>query len=232
MSHELRSPLNVIIGYADMLSEGAISSDVVADRIRNSGLELLQLVENTMAVAQMGTGKLGLRLETFCLRDLAAELAEHVAVLPEAKGKPPVQWKVADNLSEVCLDRLKVKEVIQNLVSNGLKYSDGEAVAVEMTLDGDEVRIDVSDHGKGIPPDAQERIFEMFERIDRDRMTATPGVGLGLYIVKNLVELLRGRIELSSAPGVGTRFVVFLPSTLQQPVADVAPSSRDSARAA
>ncbi len=219
MSHELRSPLNVIIGYAEMLSEGHVESPAVAERIRSCGIELLQLIENTMAVAQMGTGKMALRLEPFSIEGLAAELSEHLAALPESKGRPPVQWSVAEDLPMVHLDRLKVKEVIQNLVSNGLKYSDGAPVEVCITQVGRELRIVVSDRGKGIPLDAQGRIFEVFERLDRDRNAATPGVGLGLYIVKNLVDLLRGRIELSSTPDDGTTFTVSLPMEIQSPSA-------------
>ncbi len=211
MSHELRSPLNVIIGYAEMLSEGHVESTAVAERIRSCGMELLQLIENTMAVAQMGTGKMRLRLETFSLEGLGAELSEHLAALPESQGRSPVQWSVAEDLPLVHLDRLKVKEVIQNLVSNGLKYSDGGPVQVAIKPQGGEIRIVVTDWGRGIPADAQTRIFEVFERLERDRTAATPGVGLGLFIVKNLVDLLHGRIELSSTLGEGTSFAVSLP---------------------
>ncbi len=220
MSHELRSPLNVIIGYAEMIEAGAVATDRGAERVRGSALELLQLVENTMAVAQMGTGKLGLNLEDFSLSDLAVELADHVTALPESQGKPPVRWNVEGTPVVVRLDRLKVKEIIQNLVSNGLKYAGGSRVEVCLKRHAESVEIEVVDCGVGIPPDAQSRIFDMFERVDRDSTTATPGVGLGLYIVKNLVDLLRGKIELVSSAEEGTRFTVVLPAELE-PAADV-----------
>jgi signal transduction histidine kinase len=212
MSHELRSPLHVIIGYADLLREGPqeIESTLAVQRIRSSAIELLQLVENTMNVARLDAARVRLRLEEFAPAAVLAELADGIRALPEAHGGVPVGWAVAPDLPVVRLDRLKVKEIVQNLVSNALKFTSRGAVTVVVDRAGDGLQIAVQDTGPGIPPDAQDRIFEVFERIEvRDGQR--PGVGLGLYIVKSLVQLMEGTITLESRVGEGACFTVRLP---------------------
>jgi len=212
MSHELRSPLHVIIGYADIVREDAQPAlDAPLDRIRESAIELLQLVENTMKAARLESGRLQIHLATFDPSALLRELADDVAALPEAKTGVPVRWRVPADLPAVCLDRLKLKEIVQNLVSNALKFTRAGDVTVEASSAGDTLHIEVSDTGPGIPAEAQDRIFEMFERVGSRGDDGPPGVGLGLYIARNLVGLMGGKIGVESEPGVGTRFAVDLP---------------------
>lgn len=211
MSHELRSPLHVILGYADMLAERKQDPAVVAARVRASALELLQLVENTLAAARLGSGKVRLQPSEFPLAQLVAELRESVSALPEAGSGVRVRWEVEDDLPPVRLDRLKVKEIVHNLVSNALKFTEQGEVAVRIGREGDELRIDVEDTGSGIPREAQARLFEMFERLETKHGPRAPGVGLGLYIVKSLVQMMGGIVTLTSVPGRGSRFTVRLP---------------------
>lgn len=214
MSHELRSPLNVIIGYAEMLASGGIDVAFVADRLRRSGLELLQLVENTMTAARLGAGRVVVHPQRFAVADLFEELVESVSALPEANGKVGVEWRVAPDLGEVTLDRLKVKEIVQNLVSNGLKYGEKGVVRVEVGSEGSDVIVSVRDQGPGIPAEALDRIFEMFERLEPSDKAQPSGVGLGLFIVKSLVDLMQGSMRLVSDGGEGTCFTVRLPRHL------------------
>lgn len=215
MSHELRSPLNVIVGYADILCDvGDRETVQLATRQRASAMELLHLVENTMQVARLGAGRLPIHVQEFSPAELIDELAENVRALPESKGGVEVRWSVAPGLPRARLDRLKVKEIVQNLVSNALKFTREGAVSVAVTVEGDQLRIAVQDDGPGIPVESQQRVFEMFERIEDPGSPRAPGVGLGLYIVKNLAHLMQGRIELESQPGVGTCFTVRLPLVL------------------
>ena len=214
MSHELRSPLHVIVGYADMIAD-----DVAADlrpalaRIRHSALDLLQLVENTMNAARLEAGKLELRLETFDPAALLREVADNVRALPEAKRGVPVRWHVPVTLPAVHLDRLKVKEIVQNLVSNALKFTPAGEVTVHASGDPTALHLSVRDTGPGIDQAAQARIFDMFERVESPGAThRPPGVGLGLYIVRSLVGLLGGTIVVESIPGAGTCFTVRLPA--------------------
>jgi signal transduction histidine kinase len=215
MSHELRSPLHVVIGYADMLrEEGGDEARHLAGRIRGSALELLQLVENTMNAARLDARKVSLQVEAFSARDALHELAQGIAALPEAKRGVPVHWEVAPSVHMVRLDRLKLKEIVQNLVANALKFTPSGTVRVRVDQDPERLRIAVEDTGVGIAPDAQARVFEMFERVDGDDEPIVSGAGLGLYIVKSLVELMHGDIEVASQPGRGSCFTVHLPCRL------------------
>lgn len=224
MSHELRSPLHVIIGYADMLAEQAPTSlHGAIERVRASAVELLQLVENTMKAGRLEAGKLQVHYETFDPSAVLRELAADVVALPEAKAGVGVRWRVPAELPPVNLDRLKLKEIVQNLVSNALKFTRKGEVTVDATAQDGMLRIDVRDTGPGIPPEAQGRIFEMFERVELASDERRPGVGLGLYITRSLAALLGGTISFESERGVGTCFTVRLP--LATPANDVPPGS-------
>jgi signal transduction histidine kinase len=169
-------------------------------RIRHSALDLLQLVENTMNAARLEAGKLTLHLETFEPAALLHEIAENVRALPEAKRGVPVHWRVPATLVPVHLDRLKLKEIVQNLVSNALKFTRAGDVTVEAASEAEALRISVRDTGPGIAAAAQARIFDMFERLESaDGLQRPPGVGLGLYIVRSLVGLLGGSIGVEHA---------------------------------
>lgn len=217
MSHELRSPLNVVVGYAQMVGEEAADPAIAAttERITASACEVLRLVENTMQVGRLEAGKLPLDLQDFALAEVVHELDDAVRALPEARHGVGVEWHVSADLPTLHLDRLKVKEIVQNLVSNALKFTRDGRVSVEVAPDrGDRVRIVVRDTGPGIPAASQSRIFEMF---DRAGVSHAPGAGLGLYIVKRLVDLMQGEIAVTSAVGVGTTFTVWLPRRLAHP---------------
>jgi signal transduction histidine kinase len=216
MSHELRTPLHVIAGYADMLRDGTgeLPPAHLGDRIRANTLDLLHLVENTMNVARLDAGAVSLELDDFSPQELVAELAEDVRALPEAKRGVPIAWAVGADLPVLRLDRLKCKEIVRNLVSNALKFTDRGAVSVALERDDDHLRIAVQDTGRGIPPEAQRQIFDVFERIEEPSGRPVAGVGLGLYIVKCLVRLMRGDVRVTSRPGAGTTFTVRLPLRL------------------
>ena len=214
MSHELRSPLHVIVGYADILADDVPANlQAPLTRIRHSAVDLLQLVENTMNAARIEAGKLQVHLETFEPAAVLREVEENVRALPEAKRGVPVRWHVPATLPAVHLDRLKLKEIVQNLVSNALKFTREGEVTVEAASDRDGIRISVRDTGPGIAATAQARIFDMFERVEATTAThRPPGVGLGLYIVRSLVALLGGPIGVESVLGRGTCFTVRLPA--------------------
>jgi signal transduction histidine kinase len=211
MSHELRSPLHVILGYADMLAQGRHEPAFIAARVRASALELMQLVDNTLVAARLESGKLRLQPSEFQLADLVADLRESVLALPEAGHGVTVRWDAVVEGPPVRLDRLRTKEIAQNLISNALKFTERGEVVVRIVRDGSSVHIEVRDTGPGIPPHAQQRIFEMFERLEAPLSPRAPGVGLGLYIVKSLVQMMGGTIDVSSESGRGACFTVRLP---------------------
>lgn len=216
MSHELRSPLNVIIGYADILGgEGGEQAAFMAERIRANALELLQLVENTLSASRLGAGKVMVHRTEFALAGLVDELRESTQALPRASERTgsgiAVHWQLQDGLPPIFTDRLKLKEIILNLVSNALKYTPEGSVTVRIQNDGEWLRVEVEDTGVGIPAQSLERIFEMFERYEPRAEAHASGVGLGLYIVKSLVVLMGGSVAVRSEVGRGSCFTVRLP---------------------
>lgn len=216
MSHELRSPLHMMVGYLDMWRDGAedVTPEFLRERIRDGALELLRMVEDTMNVARLDASKIAIHVEEFSVDALVAELADGVRALPEAKSGVPVKWEVHTGLPAVCQDRLKLKEIVLNLVSNALKFTRRGSVLAVIDRDGDRLRVTVSDTGVGIPREHQMRVFDLFERVEAGDGKHVPGVGLGLYIVKRLVDLMGGTIEVTSEPGVGSRFRVLLPLSM------------------
>ncbi len=215
MSHELRSPLHVILGYGEMLLDGRGDPPVAAERIRANALELLQLVEGTLTVARLGGGRLAVQPSEFDLRPLFDELRESVTALPEASGTATVQWTIDGDMPPLRLDRLKLKEIIHNLVSNALKFAPGGTVGVHAAAADGRLRIDVQDSGPGISATDQERVFGLFERGNGTATDTSAGAGLGLYIVKSLTQLMGGEVGLTSAPGHGARFTVWLPIRIE-----------------
>jgi len=211
MSHELRSPLHVILGYAEMLAEHRVDPGFATGRIRASGLELLLLIENTMTAARLGSGKMSVQATEFDVAALLDEVRETATSLPEADAAVALRWEIAADLPPVRLDRLKVKEIVHNLVSNALKFTARGMVTVRAVVDAGALRLDVEDTGSGIPADVHARIFEMFERVELPGAARPAGVGLGLFIVRRLVGLMHGSVSVDSSPGCGARFTVRLP---------------------
>lgn len=213
MSHELRSPLHVILGYSEMLAEGRAEPPVAAARIRANALELLQLVENTLTVGRLNGGRLAVQTSDFELAALFAELRESIAALPEARAGQSVRWDIDGEIPLLHLDRLKLKEVVHNLVSNALKFASAGPVRVRASAAGDRLRIDVTDSGPGLSAADQERVFGLFER-GAGEATA-PGAGLGLYIVRSLAQLMGGDVTVASTPGRGACFTAWLPFRIE-----------------
>ena len=126
-----------------------------------------------------------------------------------------MRWLIDGDLPRLRLDRLKVKEIVHNLVSNALKFAPAGTVNVRATDAAGRLRIDVDDSGPGISASDQERIFGLFERGNGGAVDTAAGAGLGLYIVKSLAQLMGGEVALTSAPGQGARFTVWLPIRIE-----------------
>lgn len=230
MSHELRTPLNVIIGYSDLLLEGEMGAPTPqqADTLRRmyeSAQQLLDLINATLDVSRLESGQVPLDVQAVDLRTLVAEIDARTY---EVRAKPGVRfvWDLPEAPLLLYTDATKLKVILTNLITNALKFTPAGSVTVRMQAEGDGVDIAVIDTGIGIAPDAQMQIFEPFRQADSSISQAYGGVGLGLYIVRRLVETLGGTVAVESAVGGGSTFKVHLPHTSSEGAGAVPPRSR------
>lgn len=213
MSHEVRTPLNAIIGMSDEVDTAGLRP---GDRekleiVRRSAQRLKGLVDDLLTHARIGAGKLALRYSSVDVRTLVQDIVH--AHLPVASAKGLLVRTALDDLPKtVHTDGLRLHQIIDNLVGNAVRFTmHGEVLIKAGVDDGKALRITVSDTGPGIPVEEQERIFERFERATSSEQEH--GAGLGLAITKRMVDLLGGSIDLESATGMGSRFIVQLPIT-------------------
>jgi signal transduction histidine kinase len=216
MSHELRTPLNIILGYTDLLASGEFGELLPAQRevlttTRRSAQQLFELVSSTLNLNRMDAGRESVDLDVTNLDDLLAEIAGESK--PLVRGG--VQLSCANRLGSrmVVTDRVKLKTIVKNLIGNALKFTDHGSVDVLAHAKHGLMVIEVRDTGIGIPEEQLPVIFEMFRQIDSSPTRRHDGVGLGLYIVKRLVDLLGGSVLVASEVGVGSTFTVSLPLT-------------------
>lgn len=213
ISHELRSPLNVILGYQEMLLEGGFGHVApeqmqAIERAQGQALTLLEMIEALLDMNRLEAGRLPLETSAVAVDELLRELRDQ---LPDNWGHPGVALHVlADaDLPVLHTDRGKLKTVLRNLVHNALKFTRAGQVTVTAEARGADVAFVVADSGCGIPPDALPHVFEMFRQVAG---AGGGGVGLGLHIVHRFVSALGGRVDVTSQMGEGTCFTVVLPA--------------------
>jgi signal transduction histidine kinase len=214
MSHELRSPLNVVIGYVDLLIDGDMGplsgeQQDTLERVRQHALQLLELIQETLDVNRFEAGLLPLDIETFTLRDFLADLKESIPA-DWVKRDVTLVWDVANTPILLRSDRGKLKKVLRNLIHNAFKFTDHGSVTIAASADDNWVDLAVTDTGIGIQEDSLPFIFDMFRQVDGSTTRRHGGVGLGLYIVKQLVRALGGDVSVTSRAGTGSTFRVRL----------------------
>ncbi len=216
MSHELRSPIHVILGNTQMLREGAFGNvsgeqERTLGRTEKYAVELLRLIESALEVSRLESGRMPVHLESFVVASLLEEVLEGAAATAKGSG---VELRAVnlDGVHEVESDRLKLKEILQNLVTNAVKFTKAGHVELRVACAGADVVFEVEDTGVGIPAEDVPLIFESFRQLNHSGDEFLRGVGLGLYIVKRLVALLDGSVIVESALGRGTTFRVRLPT--------------------
>ncbi len=215
VSHELRTPLAAVYGAAMTLKRGGEIGESQRARLLSLIAEqtdrLAWIVDDVLLASQLAAGTLRMRNEAFDPVEAAKLVVEAARErLPE---RTRIELLAPDDLPQVSGDSDKARQVLANLVDNAVKYSpDGGLVEVRLEGRDGHVRFSVGDEGKGIPISERERIFEKFYRLDPDQTTGVGGTGLGLYICRELVRMMRGRIWVSSEPGHGSTFAFELPA--------------------
>jgi signal transduction histidine kinase len=220
VSHELRTPLTSIQGYTELLRDDIAEPEQRAflDVIARSTDRLLSVVNELLLVAQLQAGKVDLTFERIDVQALLADAADNgrfnataKAVVLEVDAPPGVT---------VAADRSRIGQVLDNLVSNAVKFTaDGGRVDLRCVVDGDNVVVEVEDTGIGIPLDEQEKMFTKFFRTSNARDAHIPGTGLGLAITRAIVEAHGGTIGFTSEEAVGTIFRIELPLAVPAGVA-------------
>jgi two-component system phosphate regulon sensor histidine kinase PhoR len=215
VSHEFKTPLTAIQGFAETLLGGALEDPKNSRRfleiISDHAVRLSQLTNELLKLSQIETGRLELNLRPVAVRDLVDACLETAKIKANPKGLS-LDKQCSDDLPRVQGDRQHLREVLQNLLDNAIQYTpSGGKVTISAVANGNVVKISVADSGVGILHDEQQRIFERFYRTEVARTLEIGGTGLGLAIAKHLIEAHNGRIEVESEVGKGSVFSVYVP---------------------
>jgi two-component system phosphate regulon sensor histidine kinase PhoR len=218
VSHELRTPVTALIGYAKTLREPEFAEDPIMrreflERMERQGDRLLRLVENLLTASRIESRQLPVSISRVLFEDIVREVVEELSVEVER-----IKVDVPADLPVLHTDRQLLGRVVRNLLDNALKYSpEGTPCEIQARAQGDHLVFSVKDAGIGIPPELLPRIFERFYQVDSSTTRVFRGAGLGLSLVKDLLDHLGGTIEVQSAPDQGSTFTVTLPVRAPEP---------------
>ncbi|PKP56249.1 hypothetical protein CVT91_13615 [Candidatus Atribacteria bacterium HGW-Atribacteria-1] len=214
MSHELRTPLNSIIGFTGIILQG-MSGKITEDQrkeltmVKNSANHLLVLINDVIDVSKIEAGKVELVIEEFNLADLMQEVKDSFKIATDEKD-----LKLSLEMPERLIiksDERRTKQVIMNLVSNAVKFTDRGEIEMKVKKKDERVKVSVADTGIGIKKENMEKLFKQFSRIYVEGKPVTEGTGLGLYLSKKIVDLLGGQIKAGSEFGKGSMFTFTFP---------------------
>jgi len=220
VSHELRTPLSLIKGYVETLLDGAKDNPEVATKflqtIQRNSERLQFLIEDLLTISELESGRLKMNLQSVRLRALVDRVLEDFKTQADAQ-----RVELKNNVPDVAAraDSERLQQVLGNLVGNAIKYgrADGHVDVSGRLANGTTIELCVQDDGPGIPPEALERVFERFYRVDKARSREQGGTGLGLSIVKHIVQSQGGKVWARSELGKGAAFYFTLP-VKQEPV--------------
>jgi signal transduction histidine kinase/CheY-like chemotaxis protein len=217
LSHELRNPLNVIVGYAEILSRNPDAQRLplarqAAEVIRRNAMTQAQLVSDLLDLSRLQTGKLALHRQPVALVPLLTDAAEGVRGDADAKGIR-LEVETSEGPLPIEADAVRVRQILWNLLHNAVKFTpEGGKVTIRLDRDGGEARLTVEDTGQGMDAGFLPEVFEMFRQAEAGLSRRHGGLGIGLSLVRQLVELHGGRVRAESeGEGRGSRFTVWLP---------------------
>lgn len=232
ISHELRSPLNSILGYAQLLEKDA-SLNALQQRkvrlIRRNGDHLADLIEGLLDISRIEAGRLEIRREKVALKVLLTELIEMFSMQAHAKGLI-FEHKFLNTLPEVVVaDEKHIRQILINLLSNAVKFTHRGRVLFEIRYRSQVADFTITDSGVGIAAEEIDKIFLPFERIRKAGLPQSPGTGLGLTISKFLADIMGGEISVQSTPGAGSTFKLSLMlASLSEPLLQASPARKIS----
>ncbi|MEI9916559.1 MAG: GAF domain-containing sensor histidine kinase [Methylovirgula sp.] len=215
MSHELRTPLNAVLGYTELMQDGIYGevpdrAKQVLLRIQTNGAHLLSLINDVLDISKIEAGELSLSLSDYSLRAVIETVVNATGSLAQAKGLR-ISTDIAPDLPIGRGDERRLTQVLLNIVSNAIKFTDKGGVMIRAKASGNDFRLAVKDTGPGIAPEDQARIFEAFHQVDSTITKQKGGTGLGLSISKRFIEMHGGVISLTSTLGEGSTFKVQIP---------------------
>ncbi|MEK5279727.1 MULTISPECIES: sensor histidine kinase [Paenibacillus] len=213
ISHELRTPITYLEGYTKVIKDGLYETegerDLYLDIIHQEAHRLQHLVDDLFELAKMEEGKVTLTQEWIDLSQLAEQAVRRVELKAKEKGLL-LKLQLSGDAYMIRGDQKRMEQIIMNLLENAIRYTDEGEIIVHMEFAADAATLIVEDTGIGIPEEELPYIFERFYRVEKSRSRQYGGSGLGLSIVKKLVELHGGKIRMISQPGAGTRCEVQL----------------------
>ncbi len=216
VSHDIKTPLSSILGNVELMDKTGNEKEFSS--IQQSADHILNLLNNLLEYSSLEQGKLQIRNESFNLRQICDETAEMFRPIAKHKNLDFVYEPDMEEDSFILSDRLKIKQILSNIISNGIKYTLEGSVCFKARTGRNLVVFDITDTGVGIPPDKLEDVFKPFVRIETYNQFAE-GSGYGMSVVKGLVDLLGGEIHIESEVGKGTHFEVRIPvGNVEKPI--------------
>jgi signal transduction histidine kinase len=223
VNHELRTPLTAIVGWTDLFEEEELDEKTVRRglrQIRQSARVLLALIDDLLDLARLERGALTLDLKLVSLSEVIQRSVETVRLMSEARGVALILAPLPEPVPPVRADALRLQQILWNLLANAIQFSSQHGrVVVRLEREGERYLVSVEDDGIGIPESELPHVFERFRQVDGSATRGHAGMGIGLALARNLVELHGGTIWASSVVGQGSRFTFSLPIRPSPPAA-------------